>query len=297
MSDRRRDDPGYRAARAHDELATALYGGELHELAGARLLYNRYIDEPEWSHAGALELDEAAWPDLLAAIRDFFHRRQRAAALVTDPWSAPPTLAERLARDGWVEAFRHSGLVFPRQALLPEIDWPSRSTIEELASPAPPVDEEPIELTSFVEEISTFAPHSFPTMETFLAVFVAAFAETAPGYSFHGYRRAIPAGFERPRPGVEIVHTLVTVDGQPAAVGSRALAGGVAGLYNLGVAPRFRGRGLGGTVTLHRVAEARAAGAEVVYLLTEDAEVEAAQRARGFVPAFELVGWVERLPG
>jgi hypothetical protein len=44
-------------------------------------------------------------------------------------------------------------------------------------------------------------------------------------------------------------------------------------------------------VTLHRVAEARAAGAEVVYLLTEDPRVERSQMRRGFVPGFELVGW------
>jgi hypothetical protein len=50
-------------------------------------------------------------------------------------------------------------------------------------------------------------------------------------------------------------------------------------------------------MTLHRVAEARSAGAEVVYLLVEDPRVEASQRKRGFVPGFEMVGWTEERTG
>lgn len=291
-------EPARRAARAHDELVTALYGGEIEELAGARLLYNRHLEEPEWSHAGAIELDEAAWPERLSAIREFFRRRQRAPALVTDPWTSPASLPDRLARDGWAEAFRHRGLVFPSQALLPAFDWPEEAAIEELASPAPRAEAsetESAEPIPFVleGELPPDERRSFPSMDAFVSVFIAAFTETAPGYSFHGYRRAIPAGFERPRPGVELVHTVVSIDGEPAAIGSRVLASGVAGLYNLGVAPKFRARGLGAAVTFHRVAEARAAGAEVVCLLTEDPKVEASQLKRGFVPAFELVGWTQ----
>ena len=285
---------GYRAARAHDRLVTALYGGELEEAGGLRLLYNRHLEEPEWSHAGAIEIDEAAWPERLAAVRDFFRRRQRPAALVTDAWTSPAWLGERLATEGWSEAFRHRGLIYPSQKLLPPIEWPSGATVEELASLAAVHDdpEDPVEPVPYaLEGELSFERRALPSMDSFVAVFVAAFAETAPDYNWQGYRRAIPAGFERPVPGIEIVHTVVSIGGEPAAVGSRAIASGVAGLYNLGVAPKFRGRKLGGAVTLHRVAEARAAGAEVVYLLTEEPAVEAAQLARGFVPGFELVGW------
>jgi ribosomal protein S18 acetylase RimI-like enzyme len=298
--DKVRIDPARRAARAHDELVAALYGGELETLDGLRLLYNRFLEEAEWSHAGAIETGEAEWPELLVTVRDFFRRRQRQPALVTDPWTAPASLPGLLARDGWTEAFRHRGLLFPNQALLPLFEWPQEATIEELASPAPeaPSDTEPVEPIPFVLE-GELAPderRSFPAMDAFVSVFLAAFTETAPGQSLLGYRRAIPAGFERPRPGVELVHTVVTIDGEPAAVGSRVHHRGVAGLYNLGVAPRFRNRGLGGALTIHRVAEARSAGAELVYLLTEDPRVEEAQKRRGFVPAFELVGWTEATP-
>lgn len=294
--DRGTVEPARRAARAHDELVTALYGGELEARDGVRLLYNRYLEEPEWSHAGAIEVEEAAWPDRLALVTDFFRRRQRSPALVTDAWTSPASLPDLLARTGWSVAFRHCGLLFPSQALLPVYDWPQEAAIEELASPMPRAEDEEeaqVEPIPFVleGELPPGERRAFPAMDAFVSVFLAAFAETAPDYSFLGYRRAIPAGLERPLPGVELAHTVVSIDGEPAAVGSRVLAGGVAGLYNLGVAPRFRSRGLGAALTFHRVAEARAAGAEVVYLLTEDPRVEAAQRKRGFVTGFELVGW------
>ena len=281
-----------RAVRAHDELVTTLYGGELHEESGMKLLYNRYLDEAEWSHAGALEVDEAAWPERLAAVRDFFRRRQRVPAVAADPWSTPPDLARRLQDEGWSESFRNAGLLFPAARALGDIAWPAGSSVEELSSPPPEEDGEPEELTAFAE-VAMDDQRRFPSMEAFASVFEAAFGETAPSYNFAGYRRAIPAGFERPRPGVQIVHTLVRINGEPAAVGSRVQFDGVSGLYNLGVAPKFRGRDLGGILTLHRVAEARAEGAEVVFLLTEDARVEAGHLKRGFERAFELVGWQE----
>jgi hypothetical protein len=90
---------GRRAARAHDELVTALYGGELEQLDGARLLYNRHIEEPEWSHAGALAVDEAARPERLASSGVLPPAAPR--GVVTDPWTAPASLpgSSRAAAD------------------------------------------------------------------------------------------------------------------------------------------------------------------------------------------------------
>ncbi|MCM2269966.1 MAG: GNAT family N-acetyltransferase [Thermoanaerobaculia bacterium] len=270
-----------RAVAAHDRLITALYGGELAAIAGARLTHNPWIGEPEWNHAGGVALADGAdgsrrLDDLLDEVATYFGERGRLPAIVLDPFSAPADLDRELDGRGWSEAFRHAGLIYPAGAAVAEVAWPSGAAVVEAASPP-----------------AAAGPASrpeFPGMEVFAAVFEASFAETAGGDLSSGYREAFPAAMARQLPGVDVVHTLVTLDGEPAAVGSRALADGVAGLYNLGVAPRFRRFGLGGAITLHRVAAARAAGADVVYLLTEDPRVEASQRRRGFVPAFELVG-------
>ncbi len=128
------------------------------------------------------------------------------------------------------------------------------------------------------------------SLEAFSKIFHESFLETADGDLSPAYGQAFAAALTRPLSDVEVVHLLVRIGGEPAAVGSWALRKGVAGLYNLGVAPRFRRLGLGRAITLHRVAATRAAGAEVVYLLTEDPAVEASQLGRGFLKAFELVG-------
>jgi ribosomal protein S18 acetylase RimI-like enzyme len=204
-------------------------------------------------------------------------RSRRERAIVVDPFTRPANLVRQLAARGWTEAFRHAGLIHPIDQRLARFEWTSGAHVVEASCPA--------------SATTTGTDPSFPSMQVFASIFEASFSETAGGNLSSGYQDAFPAAMARPCEGVEVVHTLVTIGGEPAAVGSRALAGGVAGLYNLGVAPRFRRRGLGGAITLHRVAAARAAGAEVVYLLTEDPRVEAAQLRRGFEKVFELAGW------
>ncbi len=68
-------------------------------------------------------------------------------------------------------------------------------------------------------------------------------------------------------------------------------ARGVAGGFNLGVLPAHRGRGIGGALTMTRLADARRAGCELVYLLTEDPAVEASQVRRGHVKVMTTEGW------
>jgi GNAT superfamily N-acetyltransferase len=283
-----------RAVAVHDELIVALYGGTSETIPGARLVSNPWIEEPEWNHAGALALDASALDATLASLARSFGSIDRRPALLIDPLSEPENLETELRRRGWCEAFRHAGLVWPEELPLKGVGWPAGATLAETRSPAPGIEDDSVgEAPDLGDPGCPREP--LPSMEAFAAVFEASFAETAGGGLSRGYREAFPAAMARPVAGVEVVHTLVRVGGEPAGVGSRALTNGVAGLYNLGVAPRFRRLGLGGAITLHRVAAARAAGAEVIYLLTEDPRVEAAQRRRGFVRAFELLGLVAPL--
>ena len=267
-----------RAVEAHGPFVAALYGGELEERDGFYLARNRWVDEPEWNHAGRLRLrdDDALAATIEAARRDLA-AAGRSLTLVADPFQLPGDLEAQLKDRGWTESFRHSGLIWPGNGLSSrEVGWPAAVAFEEIQSVA-----------GAERGLQTGALLS---MEAFVSVFEESFAEVAAGHLSHGYRSAFPASL-RPRVGgVDVIHTLVRVEGEPAAIGSRAIGFGVAGLYNLGVAPRFRRLGLGGAITLHRIAAAQAGGAEVVYLLTEDPRVEASQLRRGFVKAFDLTG-------
>jgi GNAT superfamily N-acetyltransferase len=78
------------------------------------------------------------------------------------------------------------------------------------------------------------------------------------------------------------VHTLLAaVDGVPASTGTLFEWGGVSGLYNVGTSEAFRGRGLGGFVSLVALEAARAAGHRVC-VLQASSMAEPIYRGLGF---------------
>jgi ribosomal protein S18 acetylase RimI-like enzyme len=94
-------------------------------------------------------------------------------------------------------------------------------------------------------------------------VFIQAFdlpPETRP------YAVGLVTGFPR-RPGQEMAHVLALVDGEPAGSGVVLMIDGVAGLYNIGVLPSARRRGIGAAVTreLLRIARDRGCSAATLY--------------------------------
>lgn len=271
-------DASARACEVHADCVTALYGGvELEVDEHLRLLYNEYVADPDWNLGVVGGNDAEApgiadWQRRLQGLRDALRSRDRRTTVLLD--SRQPDRLDWFGH-GWSEAFRFSGLIYPSSRETPEPRFPSDVEVLEFDSAAG--DEAP------AEEIAD--------------VFEAAFGTTVEEGLDPGYRAGIQAGLERAAAAGEasarLRSTVLRIDGRAAAIGFRVQVGAVVGLYNLGVAPAFRGRRLGGAITEHRVARARAEGAEVIFLLTEDSRVEASQLKRGFVPGFELVGVVE----
>jgi GNAT superfamily N-acetyltransferase len=62
------------------------------------------------------------------------------------------------------------------------------------------------------------------------------------------------------------------VDSEPVSVGELYLAGAIAQIEDLGTLEAFRNRGLASAVVLRAIAEARAAGAELVFLIADDGD-------------------------
>ena len=67
-------------------------------------------------------------------------------------------------------------------------------------------------------------------------------------------------------------------DGEPAACGSLVMAGGVAGLYNIGVPPDRQGRGIGTAMTAALMAEGAARGAATAVLWSSAAGMRCYRR-------------------
>ncbi len=261
-----------RACAAHARCATSLYGGlEIGCDQQLSVLFNPFVSDSEWNLGCGLDQRGLDWAQALEQFRHELESRDRRLAVLLD--SRHPEDLERFPEDSWEVAFRFSGLIYPWSRPTPEATFPASVEVLDVPASATPADE-------------------------IADVFEAAFTTAVPEGLDPGYRAAIRAGIERSPSTSDDCQpqqhtTLVRVGGEPAAIGVRVQVGRVAGLYNLGVAPRFRGHKLGGAITEFRVAQARAEGAEVVFLLTEDPRVEASQIRRGFVPAFEIVGLVE----
>lgn len=255
-----------RAERAHyTAFAPALYSVESVALgqsrARSRALCQRELVEPAWNHAGMIRADKEKDLDaVLDCVTQFYRLRDLPPVVGATGQSRPSDLALRLTQRGWVPVFRHAWLFAPA----------------DIGPPALPT------------EVSIETVESRDDLERFISVFCSSFDDGDPAFTAAAYRGAFRS---RPPGGTAISHCIAWVDGQPAACGSLASADGVAGLYNLGVDPSFRRRGLARAITAWRVSAARASGCDLVYLQTEDAEVERFQLRSGFRLGLELRGF------
>ena len=69
---------------------------------------------------------------------------------------------------------------------------------------------------------------------------------------------------------MEVRHLAAVLDGEVAAYAGLYLEGGVAQIEDVATLPRFRNRGLARAVVLRALAEARRAGAELVFLVADE---------------------------
>ncbi len=81
------------------------------------------------------------------------------------------------------------------------------------------------------------------------------------------------------------------IDGRAAATLHLLRDGATAGIYAVATAKKQRGRGLATTLIARAVADARAAGCDVIALSTSDAGNVALYEAAGFTRAYESILW------
>lgn len=259
-----------RAERAHYSLQSALFLRDRKDLPGASLVSAGKITDPDWNHAGLVDLDPARLSATLASIRNYFHSRGLPAVIAASPFSEPRDLAARLRDRGFVTAFRHAWhFAAPR--------------------PVPTVDL----AGGFEIRTVTGEEDMRALVEVFESVYAVDLETGEPDEWPKAYGDALRRSFRTRRPGLDVVHYLATSAGEPAAVATSIHGDGMSGLYNLAVLPRFRRRGLGGALVRRRARDALARGQEAVFLQTERKSVERRLVRHGFAKAFTTVGFVE----
>ena len=251
-----------RLERAHYAIIGALFGAMRVETDQGLWVHSPYIDDPEWNHLGRLETAEADVDALGDAVATLARPVDRRPTLVVGPLSRPRGLADALESRGWSVAYRHTWSYQPTPDLRP-------------AGPQ--------------EDVAVRRVEGPDGLRTFMDIFSAVFTPDDPAAAAQ-YRTALAASVEHQGPA-RAVHYLATHEGHPAGVASLGYAHDVAGAFNLGVLPPFRGRGIAGELVRHRLKRARAEGVEHVYVLTEEPEMTAWQTRWGYRKVMTTEGW------
>lgn len=242
---------------AHYAGMALLYMPDQSRLPGARLALSRGISDPEWNHAGLVDVAGNEIPALVRTVARALAPRGLPATVAVSPSSQPPDLGLRLGALGLRVCFRHVWHLWEGVRTSVETDG-----IERVESPA------------------QFA--------AFLEVLRSAYSDDPPG---PGFAAAIAASLGARGGDFRVVHHLAIRDGRPAGAATSIFGPGVAGLYNLAVAPPFRGQGLGRLLTRHRVALAQRRRCAQIFLQTERPAVTRWQARHGFRPVHEVVGY------
>jgi len=189
-------------------------------------LMARHIPTPSFNRVIGLRAGDAAHIAPLAA---WYREHAAAARFEIVPGDDDPALGRELARHGFFHSGFHAALACRKE--------------DPIASP-PAAD---------VERVATAA-----TMEDFLAAYVA-------GWGFPADQLAHFKANVRPwlhQPGWSLY--LARVDGRPAATATLFVDGNTAYCADATTDPAFRRRGLHAALLHRRIADARAAGADLV---------------------------------
>jgi ribosomal protein S18 acetylase RimI-like enzyme len=257
----------------HEARAHALISREVRDLGDAWLLWDETDREPFWNRVAGLAwpTEPAAFDRRLGELFTLFATLDRIPHVWPMPgWDEPPDLTERLLANGFVD---HGG------GLLLVLD-PDRSPHATDTRGRDAADADARGGITIERHHRVTGEAAAEAARAIAAVLVASFDV--------GAERRVALELEAIQGlTTDAYHAIVIrVDGRPAAVARRTTFAGASYLSSIGVAPEFRGRGLGRLATALAVDDAVAADSRWTYLgVFEDNVV--AQRlyaSLGFVP-------------
>ena len=188
-------------------------------------------------------LDSSAVPERIAAVVAHFRRARRPFSWWVGPADRPPDLGDALVRSGLQMKGTEVAMAAYLERLAPLPHGPGGLRIE---------------LVTNAGQLATYA-RLLAGLEQPPHRAVIAFYETA-GRAFSD-------------PATPLHLYLGFIGNVPVATAELALAGGVAGLYNISTAEEYRGRGIGGAMSLRPLLDARRAGYHVGVLQAAEAGV------------------------
>jgi len=233
--------------RSHYEFQVGMYFSEARELEVARLFYSDLIEDSFWNYAADISTTSEGIGQLIETTEVFYSARDRAPAFYIVPWTQPEELQDELKRQGYEGLFEDAWVAGQNLSVPQMYELPKGVEITTVQTP---------------DQIDAF-------VDTFMAAFGYVSEEVPYGGLPPSYGEALKRAAERGFYDRVMVNYLATSDGKPAGVASLVYAEGIAGLYNLGVSPEYRRRGIGRALAIRRIADALHAGNETIFFQTE----------------------------
>ncbi len=256
----------------HYSFQLGMYFSGVEDLEEAKLYHSDLIEDAFWNYASQVSATRENLNQLLEKTEKVFHRIQRIPAFYLTPWTNPNELESELKLRGYERQFTDAWVV-------------ARGI------PVPQIDRLPAGLEIIRVQTST-------QIDAFVEVFMRAFGYVSKDVPYGGlspsYGHALKRSLAGQRPDVTAVHYLALFEGKPVGTGSLLAADGIAGLYNLGVVPEYRKRGLGRILALRRISDAICSGTKVLFFQTEaEGLVEEMYSRLGFRREFIGVCWAK----
>jgi len=250
------------------DFLTGCYFTGKRQLIGATAVWSDSIKEPSWNFAGAIDVEEDKVTRMVADVTSFLQEKGRLPSVVITPFTHPHNLREEIEQRGFIHKYTEVWMFYNERR--PQVLLPDGLNIKKV--------EDDAEKAVMVDLFNR--AHSGAEDEVY--------GELPPEYG-EALRKFDPNLFN----DRSITHYLGIMNGIPAGYATLINHDKFAGIYNVGIVPEFRRRGIGSTLTLNAVNDAFNQNSEYIFLITEQGTSnERLYNHIGFTTEFTSEGYV-----
>lgn len=243
---------GMKAIEKHFEFQIGMYFSNLEKNKNFWLLYSDLVGDNYWNYAGKINIDKEKIEDVIGEVEEYYLNKNRTPAFYLTPFIENSEIRETLQKEGYEIIYEDAWMFFESDKF-PPINSPDNLKIDSVKSK---------------EDV-----------ETFVKLFGISYGGGSEEDLYSGlpeyYGKALKRSFSKKFQNKNIINYIGRMDSKPVGIATLINKGKYSAIYNMGVIPEFRSKGIGSALTLHPLRESRKLGADHIFLQTEkDSKVE-----------------------
>ena len=252
----------------HLRFQSGCYFSEIKVIKGATISWSNKIKDSYWNYAQIdAPLNEVQ--TLIASIETFFKNKNRTPAIYVTPFTKPKLLPEILLKSGFKPAYKDACMFY--EGTVPQPKLPESFKIMTIKTE---------------KDMETF-------INTFKMAYGGATLDEPYGALPPEYHESLSDSFKKREEGKTTWNYLGFLNGRPVSIATVIFSDDYGCIYNVGIIPEGRRKGLGTSISLHCVSEAMKMGVKTIFLQTEkDSYNERFYRKLGFSTKFIGEGFV-----